>query len=238
MRSEKPCKLRAPAPCPRLPVLTVCSSAKGCSRGPAGSAARHLCKGWYLPDLTTAQAELDSLDFIEDLKIASGPLISVLTATSLHGGLVDAWPMEQASAKAVVEQLLGRWQRDGLPDYAQFDNGTQLPGEPTNGPTPLAGSVVFAWPCTSFPDSPPRVSMGFRTSSRVCNGLWQAKVWQRYQVEDLPTLQALSAQYVMAHRARTVRRREQPAGAPGVSRSLQVRSERPAGREHDLSAPQ
>jgi len=41
-------------------------------------------KGWYLPDLAAGRAELDSFDFIEDLKIADGPLVSALTGTSLQ----------------------------------------------------------------------------------------------------------------------------------------------------------
>ena len=44
-------------------------------------------KGWYLPDLAAGHAELDSFDFIEDLKIAGGPLVDVLTGTSVHGAL-------------------------------------------------------------------------------------------------------------------------------------------------------
>ena len=39
-------------------------------------------KGWYLPDLACGRAELDSFDFIEDLKIAGGPPVDVLV---LHG---------------------------------------------------------------------------------------------------------------------------------------------------------
>jgi hypothetical protein len=57
-------------------------------------------KGWYLPDVARARAELDSFDFIEDLKIATGPLVSVLTGTSLHGVLVDVWILERPSAQA------------------------------------------------------------------------------------------------------------------------------------------
>ena len=34
-------------------------------------------KGWYLPEVAAGDAELDSFDFIEDLKIATGPLVSV-----------------------------------------------------------------------------------------------------------------------------------------------------------------
>ncbi len=59
-------------------------------------------KGWYLPNVASHQAELDSFDFIEDLKIADGPLVAVLTATSLHGALADAWVMPQRSAQGTV----------------------------------------------------------------------------------------------------------------------------------------
>jgi len=164
-------------------------------------------KGWYLPDLSSAQAELDSFDFIEDLKIANGPLISVLTATSLHGGLVDAWPMEQASAKAVVDQLLVRWQRDGLPHYAQFDNGTQFQGA-HQWPDTIGRVSRLCLALRIVPVFAPPREHGFQNLIEGLNGLWQAKVWQRFQVEDLATLQALSAHYVMAHRARNVRRRD------------------------------
>jgi len=85
-------------------------------------------KGWHLPDLATGQAELDSFDFIEDLKIAGGPLVSVLTGTSLHGALAEAWVMERPSARATLQALLERWRRDGLPTYAQFDNDTIFQG--------------------------------------------------------------------------------------------------------------
>ena len=36
-------------------------------------------KGWYLPAVAAGQAEIDCFDFIEDLKIANGPLVDVLT---------------------------------------------------------------------------------------------------------------------------------------------------------------
>ncbi|MDH3414166.1 MAG: hypothetical protein OEM98_17010 [Gammaproteobacteria bacterium] len=78
--------------------------------------------------MTASRAELDCFDFIEDLKIAQGPLLQVLTAKSLHGALTDAWVLSQRSAKGGVSCLLGRWQRDGLPAYAQFDNDTVFQG--------------------------------------------------------------------------------------------------------------
>ena len=36
-------------------------------------------KGWYLPEVAQGRAELDTFDFIEDLKIAGGPIVDVLT---------------------------------------------------------------------------------------------------------------------------------------------------------------
>ena len=85
-------------------------------------------KGWYLPVVAAGGAQLDSFDFIEDLKIADGPLVSALTAMSLHGGLADAWIMAPVRARTTLEALLERWRRDGLPDYAQFDNDTVFQG--------------------------------------------------------------------------------------------------------------
>ena len=85
-------------------------------------------KGWYLPDLAAAETELDSFDFIVDLKIADGPLISVLTGISLHGALSAAWIMPQPGARLTVEALLGHWREHGLPGYAQFDNDTIFQG--------------------------------------------------------------------------------------------------------------
>ena len=65
-------------------------------------------KGWYLPDLACGRVELDSFDFIEDLKIADGPLVNVLTGTSLHGALAEAWIMERPSARATLQALVER----------------------------------------------------------------------------------------------------------------------------------
>ncbi|MBI3937809.1 MAG: hypothetical protein HY323_12595 [Betaproteobacteria bacterium] len=55
-------------------------------------------KGWYLPEVATGRAEVDCFDFIEDLKIAEGPLVNVLTAKSLHGALTDAWVLANLSS--------------------------------------------------------------------------------------------------------------------------------------------
>jgi len=164
-------------------------------------------KGWYLPDLAAGQAELDSFDFIEDLKIAGGPLVDVLTATSLHGALAEAWVMEHASARGTLQALLERWRRDGLPTYAQFDNDTIFQGAHQFADTVgrisrlcLALGVVPVF-------APPR-EPGFQNAIEGFNGLWQSKVWQRHRCPDVAILAAVSARYVAAYRAKTAIRRE------------------------------
>ena len=164
-------------------------------------------KGWYLPDLACGRAELDSFDFIEDLKIAGGPLVDVLTGTSLHGALAEAWIMERPSARTTLQALVERWRRDGLPTYAQFDNATIFQG--THHSVDTVGRIsrlclalgvvpVFA---------PPR-EPGFQNAIEGFNGLWQSKVWQRHHFPDIETLASVSARYIAAYRAKTAARRE------------------------------
>jgi len=164
-------------------------------------------KGWYLPDLAAGQAELDSFDFIEDLKIADGPLVSVLTGTSLHGALADAWPMERPSARATLPVLLERWRREGLPTYAQFDNDTIF-----HGGHRFADSIGrISRLCLALQVipvfAPPR-EPGFQNAIEGFNGLWQSKVWQRHHFPDVASLAAVSACYIAAYRAKTAARRE------------------------------
>ena len=164
-------------------------------------------KGWYLPAVAAGEAELDSFDLIEELKIADGPLIWVLNATSLHGGLVDSWPLEQATAKLVMDQLLKRWQRDGVPAYAQFDNGTQFQGahQFANAVGRVSRLCLALGVIPVF--APPR-EPGFQNAIKGFNGLWQAKVWQRSTFKTIAQVKAASARYVCAHRARSSARRE------------------------------
>jgi len=183
-------------------------------------------KGWYLSDLARGRAELDSFDFIEDLKIAGGPLIDVLTGTSLHGALAEAWVMERPSARATLQALLERWRCDGLPTYAQFDNATIFQGTHQSHDTVgrisrlcLALGVVPVF-------APPR-EPGFQNAIEGFNALWQSKVWQRHHFPDTQALASVSARYIAAYRVKTAARREL---AP-TRRSL------PKGFTLDLRAP-
>lgn len=159
-------------------------------------------KGWYLPEVAAGQAEVDCFDFIEDLKIAGGPLLNVLTGKSLHGKLTDAWVLAQLSARGCVSCLLGRWQRDGLPGYAQFDNHTVFQGAHQFAHT--VGRISrLCLALEVIPVFVPPLEHGMQNLVESFNGLWQAKVWQRHHVDSAVELQTHSDAYIAAHRART-----------------------------------
>jgi transposase len=171
-------------------------------------------RGWYLPAVAAGQAELDSFDWIEDLKIANGPLVQVLTGVALWASQADAWAEPSRRTEIVLSRLTGRWQQLGLPGYAQFDNEAVFQGAHHVADTvgqvsrlclALGVTPVFA---------PPR-EHGFQNAIEGFNGLWQAKVWQRHHFEDFAQLLATSARYIAAHRARNATRREHaPARRP------------------------
>ena len=164
-------------------------------------------KGWYLPRLASGQAELDSFDFIEDLKLADGPLVCMLTGISLHGALADAWIMPQRRTTSAIAALLARWRVEGLPTYAQFDNDNVFQGAHHYADAVgrisrlcLALGVVPVF-------APPR-EPGLQNAIEGFNGLWQSKVWQRHHFSTVADLRHASASYIKAHRAKTAYRRD------------------------------
>lgn len=164
-------------------------------------------RGWYLPDVADARAELDQFDMVEGLVIANGPQVEVLTGVSLHGGLVLACPTTGITAKIVRESLLVHWREFGLPAYAQFDNATVFQG-PHQHPDAI-GSVIRL--CLSLGVTPvfaPPRETGFQAANESFNGRWQAKVWMRFHHASLDALCTQSAKYVAAYRQRTVTRRD------------------------------
>jgi transposase-like protein len=160
--------------------------------------------GWYLPEVAAGRQELDSVDAVEGLKIRDGPLVEVLNAVSLHGGLASSWPQEGCvTARAVTDALIKRWKAFGLPGYAQFDNGTIFQGSHAHPDVigrvsrlclSLGVTVVFA---------PPHET-GFQASIESYNGSWQLRVWGRFQHGNLTELCDRSQRHVAAlrrHRA-------------------------------------
>jgi transposase len=158
-------------------------------------------RGWYLPEVAAGRAEVDCFDFIEDLKIAEGPLVDVLTGKSLLGTLTDAWVLSQLSAKGAGACLLGRWGRDGLPAYAQYDNGTVFQGA-HQFPDAVGRTSRLCLALGVIPVFVPPLEHGMQNTIESFNGLWQAKVWQRHHVASIAELQACSDRYIAAHRAR------------------------------------
>src|SRR5262249_5423920 len=146
--------------------------------------------------------ELDCFDFVEDLKIADGPLLCVLTGKSLHGALTDAWVLDGLSARGSIPCLLGRWRCNGLPAYAQFDNATVFQGAHQHRDT--VGRISrLCLALGVIPVFVPPLEHGMQNLIESFNGLWQAKVWQRHHVGSAAELQARSDAYIAAHRARS-----------------------------------
>jgi hypothetical protein len=174
-------------------------------------------RGWYLPRLprrksdrpgaAAAPAELDSFDIVEDLVIKGGEDVNVLTAISLHGGLCEAWPERQITAKSVVAALIDHWRVHGLPRYAKFDNDTVFQGPHQHADT--FGRVTRL--CLSLGVTPifaPPRETGFQADIESFNGRWQRGVWHRFTFADLRQVQDQSKRFVAAARAKRAPRIE------------------------------
>jgi hypothetical protein len=211
---------------PSIPTINRVLSRRGLQDGTRRIRRAAPPKGWYLPAVMAGSVELDSFDFIEELKIADGPLIHVLTAKSLHGALTDAWVLDRPSATASVSCLLGRWQHAGLPGYAQFDNDTVFQGA-HQFPDTVGRVSRLCLALGVIPVFAPPAEHGMQNGIESFNALWQAKVWHRYHFSSVAELKARSHAYIAAHRARTA---EIAAAAP-------PRRVLPVHFEFDLRAP-
>lgn len=164
--------------------------------------------GWYLPALAAGRAELDACDVIEDLRLEGGPLIDVLTSRALWGPVCGAWPAEQVSAVFITEVLASHWHRNGLPDFAQFDNDTRFQGG-HNHPDVLGRVVRFCLALAVTPVFAPPAEHGFQNLDESFNGLWEAKVWSRFHHETVPALIQVSDRFTSAYQHHRARRIEQ-----------------------------
>jgi transposase len=165
-------------------------------------------RGWYLPEVATAQAELDSFDIVEGLVLRDGPQVEVLNGVSLHGGLVVSWPtVAPVTATLTVQSLVQHWRLVGLPGYAQFDNDMIFQG--THRYPDALGRIIRV--CLSLGVVPvfvPPRETGFQAMIESYNGWWQAKVWSRFQHAHLADLQGQSQRYVQALRKQRAARME------------------------------
>jgi len=163
--------------------------------------------GWYLPEVAHRQAELDSFDFVGPLKIRNGPLVDILNAISLCGGLPGSWPMAQKAAQNALEALVEHWRAFGCPGYAQFDNDTVFQG-PHQHPDTIGRVTRMCLSLAVVPVFVPQQETGFQASIENFNGRWQAKVWSRVEHESLAGLCERTARYLDALHARSASRIE------------------------------
>lgn len=170
--------------------------------------------GWYLPPVRTRRVELELFDFIEMLKLQGGPLLDVFTGIGLHSGVPAAWPLLGATTTGVLSCLMAHWQTHGCPGYAQFDNDTRFQGAHQH--RDVFGRVVRL--CLQLGITPvfaPPREFGLQNPIEHFNGLWQAKVWQRFQFPDLAALETTNTHYLAARRERVaVRAAEAPRRTP------------------------
>jgi putative transposase len=188
-------------------------------------------KGWYLPEVAAAGAELDQIDIVEGLVIKDGPHVEVLNCVSLHGGLTASWPVESpVTSKLTVSSLVEHWREAGLPGYAQFDNDMIFQG--THRYPDALGRVSRL--CLSLGVVPvfvPPNEMGFQAMIESYNGWWQARVWARFQHPDLEALRERSGRHVRALRRQRVARIEAaPARRPFPADWRLDLKRRPGGR--------
>jgi transposase len=161
--------------------------------------------GWYLPDVTSRRAELDSFDFVEGLVIQHGPHVEVLNGISLHGGLIGSWPSTIFTAAATLAAMLAHWRDVGLPQYAQFDNDTRFQG-PHQHPDVVSRVMRLCLSLGVTPVFAPPREHGFQNPVESLNGRWQTKVWGRFHHDSLVALQGYSNRFVAATRVRNAAR--------------------------------
>jgi hypothetical protein len=157
--------------------------------------------GWHLPAVVARHAELDLFDFVEDLKLADGPLFDILTGVALHGGLPAAWPLVPASTDRILPCLMAHWQTHGLPTYAQFDNDTRFQGAHQH--PDVFGRVSRL--CLQLGITPvfvPPREFGLQNAVERFNELYQAKVWRRFHFSSLTALEAHTRRYLAARMQR------------------------------------
>jgi hypothetical protein len=164
-------------------------------------------KGWYLPEVAAGRAELDAFDFVEGLFIRNLSEVEVFNTVSLHGGLVASFIKPRFSAKTALAAILAHWREWGLPEYAQFDNDNRFTGPRQH--RDAIGRIIRL--CLSLQVTPvfaPPCEHGLQNGIESYNGLWQAKVWARFEYQAMKELQQQSHKYVKAHRRRSRARRE------------------------------
>src|SRR5437764_8392555 len=158
-------------------------------------------KGWYLPEVAQQKTELDEFDFVEGLAIRGQTDVEVFNVVSLHGGLVGSFPNSPYDTQLAMAAILAHWREVGLPSYAQFDNDNRFSG-PHQHKNSIGRVIRLCLSLGVVPVFAPPREHGLQNGIESYNGLWQAKVWCRFEYTGLAQLQEQSRKYVAANRNR------------------------------------
>ena len=170
--------------------------------------------GWYLPAVSQQQAELDSFDVVEDLRMEGLGLFQLFTTRALWGAMAEAWPATVASTSFILQAMQAHWELHGLPAFAQFDNDVRFQGG-HNHPDVVGRVMRFCLALGVTPVFAPPLETGFQAMIENFNGLWQRKVWARFHHEDLQALSRASKRFTQAYRRHLLGSRDQePARRP------------------------
>lgn len=164
-------------------------------------------KGWYLQDVAQQKAELDEFDFVQGLAIRGKSDIEVFNVVSLHGSLVGSFPDHPYDTESAMRAILSHWREVGLPNYAQFDNDNRFSG-PHQHPNSIGRIIRLCLSVGVVPVFAPPREHGLQNGIESYNGLWQAKVWCRFEYASLEQVQEQSRKYVEASRKRKAARVE------------------------------
>lgn len=157
--------------------------------------------GWYLPSVAAGHTELDQLDVVEGLQLRGQGPVEVLNAISLWGKLALAEPATTGwRVETITTVLRTHWRQWGRPGYLQMDNDTRFAGS-TRAVRRLGRLIRFCLAEGVVPVFAPPRETGFQAAIESFNGLWQAKVWQRFRHRHLRQLRSRNQAFLAAHRA-------------------------------------
>lgn len=187
-------------------------------------------RGWYLPDVARAEAEVDQFDVVQGLVIEGGTDVEVLNGVSVLGGLIASFVTSSVTSAFIRECLISHWRAFGLPAYAQFDNDTRFQG-PHQFPDTVGTVSRLCLGLGIVPVFAPVREPGLQNAVESLNSRWQQKVWDRFHHETLQALEAQSDRYVMAARNGTAKRQEEAPDRRPFPRdwTLDLKA-RPSGR--------
>lgn len=158
-------------------------------------------KGWYLPEVRTGRAEVDSCDIVEGLRLRGSRRVEALNTLALWSGAADSTVATRISTQSAIAALQERWQRDGCPCFLQCDNDTVFTG--AHAQRPYLGRLVHWCLCVGVvPVFAPPAELGFQAAIEAYNRRWQERVWHRWRHPSLRALQQRSAAFVAAYTAR------------------------------------